>query len=750
MKKYVVNKLYSEQNRRWGEKYVSKNCRKYILIAVAIVFVFIVLLVTIGLIKEFKQGHISKFSGTQGDVCYTAECNRSADLLLSYMNKNADPCEDFYEFACGKYVADTVIPDDKSLTSLFAEVTDIVNEQLKAIVLEPITEDEPAPFRSMKNLYKSCMDIDTIEQLGIKPVLHYLSKAGGWPVLLKSDHQWKENNFSWTETIYKFRRIGYSADYFMDLSVLPDVKNSTTSKVQISEPSLTLRREYFAKGLNNTIVMEYYKYMVDVAVILGANKSFAEKEMKDALLFEMALSNITTPREEIRADLKKFYNATTVKEAEEKFPVVPWFEYINEILAPVERIEKSEIIIIRAARYLGQLEKLLQVTSKRAQANYLGWRAVQGSIGYLDGSIRNRQQSFISVISGATRRADRWVECVSIACGSFHIASGSKYVQKFFKNEGKAEAVEVVENIRQAMYNTLKEIDWMDDTTRENALKKAYAMVNHIAYPDELINASNIIAIYKNLYIEPGDYYGSVMNITKFSSDYSFAKLRELLNKTDWKTHSQADTVNAMYNLAENSMQFPAGILQRHFFSINRPKYINYGAIGFVVGHEITHAFDDKGSQYNENGNLANWWNEETWKKYVEKATCIVNQYSNYTVDEVGLKINGYVTQGENMADNNGVRVAYIAYNEWAKNNSVEQQLPNLAYNSRQMFWLSAASVWCGKYRTEALKLQVETGTHCPNKLRVIGSFSNQQAFSADFNCPIGSKMNPVNKCKVW
>jgi len=228
---------------------------------------------------------------------------------------------------------------------------------------------------------------------------------------------------------------------------------------------------------------------------------------------------------------------------------------------------------------------------------------------------------------------------------------------------------------------------------------------------------------------------------------------REKVNKTDWVRHGNPAVVNAFYSPLENSIQFPAGILQGVFFGSGRPKYLNYGAIGWVIGHEITHGFDDQGRQFDKEGNLRNWWHPDTSSRYLNKAECIIGQYSNYNFPELdNLPVNGINTQGENIADNGGIKEAYRAYNKWVQNNGQEPLLPGLNYTQRQMFWLSGANVWCSKARPQALKLSVLTGAHSPDKFRVQGTFSNMAGFSRDWGCPAGSNMNPAkqDKCKVW
>jgi predicted metalloendopeptidase len=293
----------------------------------------------------------------------------------------------------------------------------------------------------------------------------------------------------------------------------------------------------------------------------------------------------------------------------------------------------------------------------------------------------------------------------------------------------------------------------MDEDTKRQARVKAQGMVEHIGYPSELLEMSKLEDLYYGLELSPNAYLGNALNMTVFGTNYAFSKLREKVNKTDWVRHGRPAVVNAFYSPLENSIQFPAGILQGIFFSSDRPKYMNYGAIGWVIGHEITHGFDDQGRQFDEEGNLVDWWHPETKKRYLKKAQCIISQYGNYTIKALdNMQLNGINTQGENIADNGGIKEAYRAYNSWVSRNGAEPRLPGVNYTPRQLFWVSAANVWCAKYRPKALKLRVLTGVHSPDQFRVQGPFSNMDDFSRDFNCPVGSNMNPPkeNKCQVW
>lgn len=298
----------------------------------------------------------------------------------------------------------------------------------------------------------------------------------------------------------------------------------------------------------------------------------------------------------------------------------------------------------------------------------------------------------------------------------------------------------------------LQELDWMDSKTKTRALKKADQITPHIAYAKEILDDKLINEFYEGIDLQKDSYLKNIIRLKKFISLYYVKEFRNPIDKQSWKTHGGAAIVNAFYNPAENSIQFPAGILDGVFFNADRPLYMNYGAIGFVVGHEITHGFDDQGSQKDGDGNLVDWWEPETKKRYLEKAQCIIDQYGNYTVEVEGevLNVNGITTQGENIADNGGIKETFRAYESVVRKYGPEPILPGLGYSQRQLMWLSGASVWCSVKRPASLKNQVLTDPHSPGIYRVNGPFANMPEFAQDWGCPVGSKMNPVNRCNVW
>ncbi|KAM7362048.1 M13 family metallopeptidase neprilysin 2 isoform 1-T1 [Cochliomyia hominivorax] len=691
------------------------------------------------------------------DVCLSSECIHTASAVLSKMKPEIEPCDDFYQFACGTYIDETQIPEDKVAVNTFSVISDKLQEQLKDIITEERPETDPKHFRLPNALYKACMNKTLIETLGPKPIQQIAEKLGGWPVIV-GDTWDSDNTWTWQETVKKFRRLGFSMDYVVDFSIGVDLKNSTKRIIDLDQSSIGLSREYLVKGFNETLVSAYYDYMVDMAVLFGGDKETAKQELRESLQFEMDLANISWPNEK-RRNSNDLYNLRTIKQLQETYPYVQWLDYINALLPEGLKVTEDEVINLSVPSFFEDLGKLLERTNKRAIANYMMWRIHAFSVAFLSEEFRKRQLQYATALSGRQEQEARWKECVDIASGSgdtdedilgLAISVGSLYVRKHFKQDSKAIALEMVNNIRNVFSQILDEVPWMDEMTKMEAKKKLHSMTTHIGYPDEMLDNEKLEEYYRKLDIDPYKYFESFLKMNVFGTDYSFNKLRLPVNKTDWIRHARPAVVNAFYSSIENSIQFPAGILQGHFFNGHRPKYMNYGAIGYVIGHEITHGFDDQGRQFDVDGNLIDWWQPDTQKAYLEKAKCIIEQYGNYTDRQTGLNLNGINTQGENIADNGGIKESYLAYKQWVALNGEEPKLPGLDYTPQQMFWISAAQTWCAKYRKETLKMRITTGVHSPNEFRVLGSLSNMKDFSRDFQCPEGTPMNPMQKCEVW
>jgi len=670
-------------------------------------------------------------------------------MLYQNMDQTVNPCEDFYKFSCGGFEKRIIIPDDRSSWSQFSEIDKTLQGQLRMILEAGPQPGEATVFGKARAVFHACMDQGRIEQIGLGPLLDNLKSMGGWPVL--EGTSWDEKSFDWIDTTYKFRANSHSTDLLIDFSIVQDSRNSDWQVIDIDQASLGQAQTYLVKGMADRTVAAYYRYMVNVAMLLGAKRSDAEKEMRDALEFEMELAHASTPRE-MRRDANRMYNPMMIRDLSDYAPMVPWLTYINNILTPeILVVKDTERVILNEPGYLKNLTRIMARANKRTVANYMFFRAASSSIGYFTKAARKVQQEYSQELTGSTQEPPRWEECTGLVSGVFSSVIGHLYVKSHFKEDAKAAMDSMVKNIRKEMEHILARIQWMDPSTKQRAQKKLRDMKEYIGYPDELLQIPLLEDLYKDLRVSPATHFQNGIEIGKWSTAYVWSRMREKVDKTDWKRHDQPAIVNAFYSPIENSIQFPAGILQGNFFGTDRPRYMNYGGIGWVIGHEITHGFDDQGRQFDAEGNLKQWWEPATETNYLEKAQCIIWQYGNYTAQPIGINLNGVNTQGENIADNGGIKEAYMAYSRWAEMNPKEPQLPGfLKYSPKQMFWISAGNTWCSKYRAFALERRIRTGAHSPGPFRVKGPFSNTPQFAQDFNCPVGSGMNPVKKCEVW
>ena len=293
--------------------------------------------------------------------------------------------------------------------------------------------------------------------------------------------------------------------------------------------------------------------------------------------------------------------------------MVPWLDYINNILTKdLDQVVDTEIVIVDEPGYLKNLTQLLPKIENRTIANYMFWRVAAASLGYFNDAARKIQLEYAKNITGKKEETPRWRICTGTASGTFSSPIGNMYVSKHFNEEAKHAMEEMVRDIRGEFNQILTEIDWMDDETRVRAKEKLRTMKEYIAYPDEILVEKNLEDLYEDLHVGTDSYFLNGINVSVWSTNYAWKKLREKVDKTDWKRHGAPAVVNAFYSSIENSIQFPAGILQGNFFGSDRPSYMNYGGIGWVIGHEITHGFDDQGRQYDDKGNLENWWKDQT------------------------------------------------------------------------------------------------------------------------------------------
>ncbi|KAF2883618.1 hypothetical protein ILUMI_22552 [Ignelater luminosus] len=681
------------------------------------------------------------------EICLTPECVIAAADIIKRMDSRINPCDDFYEFTCGQYVRTTIIPEEESHTKVLSSSKDIIDHELKDI-LDTLKANKTQPFILLKQLYDECLNSNKIQRDNLKDFIKILSSVGGWPAV--AGKKWKDNNIDWKEMSLLLQKMGYYVNYLITLDTTIDPKNNTRYILKIDEPSLGLINEMLVDGTSNQVVEVYYRYMVEVAVALGANRNAAMKELQQSLEFEIQLAKISLPLA-IKYD-KVRYNNFSLQELNLKYSYIDWKEYVNNILNSTDiTVNEETVVNVINPQYLQDLSTLLKITSKRTITNYLIWRAVHASIPYLTQKLKEKKFPLDNALNGNSAAKTRNKECVDTVAEKLPLLLGTLYVHKHFDEETKEMTETMITDIKDAYANLMNKSDWMDNITKHNALEKLAALQSLVGYSYNTFYEEELQTYYSELQLDKRNYLRSILSVDLFSINKNLKRLNEKVNKMEWLGRMPNFEVNAEYIPEKNMIQIPAGILKSTYFNKNYPRYINYGSVGYVLGHEITHGFDNSGRMYDENGNIEKWWTNESNSVFEKNVECIIKQYTNYTIPELnGTHVNGNLTLDENIADNGGIKNAYLAYQAWVKRNGPEKILPGLNYTANQLFWISAGNIWCAKYRTEYVKRLVLQDPHSLSRFRVIGPFSNSDNFAHDFNCPLGSKMNPELKCQVW
>uniref|UniRef100_A0A8P4K8T2 Neprilysin n=1 Tax=Dicentrarchus labrax TaxID=13489 RepID=A0A8P4K8T2_DICLA len=620
------------------------------------------------------------------EICTTADCTQSASRLIENMDASVDPCDNFYQYACGGWLKKNIIPETSSRYSTF----DILRDELEVILK---VEGEAAALTKAKTLYKSCTNESLIELRGGAPLLDMLPDVFEWPIAVDN---WETNyGKTWRlEDVVAKLNEKYGTQLLVNFFVGTDDRDSNSHIIHVGQTSLgLLSRDYYAcTGPYAEACRAYEQFMIDLAKLIRTDRKLTINE--------------TRIREEVTRvmDLERdIANATDTPE------------------------DRNNPVLLYNKMELGDLN-----------ANF---------------TLEVESQA----LSGTTSEAAVWRQCALYVNNNLDNAVGRLYVQEAFSEKSKEL---MIKDIRQVFISNLDDLTWMDAETKKAAEEKARAIRERIGYSDNIMDDEYLNNEYKD------EYFENILQNLEYVQKKRLRKLRvklyctivsftvPLFNSTllvlsRWVTG--AAVVNAFYSSSKNQIVFPAGILQPPFFSKGQAKSLNYGGIGMVIGHEITHGFDDNGRNYDKDGDLKDWWTPDSTQRFLELSKCIVNQYGNFSWDLAnGLHLNGNNTLGENIADNGGIRQAYQAYKNYVKEHGEEPPLPGIDLSHNQLFFLNFAQVWCGTHRPEQAVNSIKVDVHSPGKFRVLGSLQNFPEFAKAFSCNKSSYMVPDNTCRVW
>ncbi|XP_010900959.1 neprilysin isoform X1 [Esox lucius] len=736
----------SAKKPRWTSLEIS------LITIVSLLFIIIVVLIVLFATQK-----------TNSDgVCTTADCTRSASRLIENMDPNVDPCDNFYEYACGGWLKKNIIPETSSRYSTF----DILRDELEVVlkgVLERSVAGEASALTKAKTLYRSCTNESQIENRGGAPLLDMLHDVFEWPIATDNWETVYGTTWKLEDAIARLNEK-YGTQVLVNFFIGTDDKDSNSHIIHFDQQTSLglLSRDYYAcTGPYEEPCRAYEQFMIDVAKLirtdrnLVVNETHIREDVARVLGLEKEIANATDTPEDRNNPVLQYnkmnlgvLNANFSLEVDTK--MFNWSYFTNTIMDTVGiTVPDTESVINYAPNYYRRLNPILNKYTKRDLQNYMVWRFVMNMVVGLSRQYRDTRKAFRKALYGTTSEAAVWRQCAIYVNNNMDNAVGRLYVEEAFSGESKELMDEMIAAIREVFIDNLDHLDWMDAETKKAAEEKAQAIRERIGYSENIKNDTYLNNEYKDLNYTADEYFENILTNLEHVQKKRLRKLRVKVNKEEWVTG--AAIVNAFYSSSKNQIVFPAGILQPPFFGKGQTKSLNFGGIGMVIGHEITHGFDDNGRNYDKDGDLKDWWTPSSTQKFVELSKCMVDQYGSFSWDLAnGLNLNGNNTLGENIADNGGIRQSYRAYLNYVEKNGNEPLLPGIALNHQQLFFLNFAQVWCGTHRPEHAVNSIKVDVHSPGKFRVLGSLQNFPEFAKAFNCPKNSNMRPEKTCQVW
>jgi putative endopeptidase len=639
------------------------------------------------------------------------------------LNKDVSPCDDFYQFACGGWLSSTEIPSDKARYGRFTQIFERNEATLHAVLEEARAKTLKSPVaEKIGAYYGACMDEEAVEKAGtsaIKPLLGIVKTVKNTKTLDAAIAKLHKNSIS---VLFRFGST-------------PDFVDATKMVGDMNQGGLGLPdRDYYLKedDRNKGIRKAYQEHVAAMLVLGGMSKSAAAKGAADVMKIETEIAKVSMPRED-RRDPRNIYHKIDRTGVEKLVPSFNWASYFKTVGTP-----NIKEITVDSEKFFGSLNGLRETVKPTAWRSYLTWHILHKTARLLPKAFVAENFKLSQAISGAKELPPRWKRCVSSTNGALGELVAQPYLERMFTPAAKAGADAMVNGITTAFGKILTDIEWMTEETKTKAFAKLGTISPMFGYPDTWKSY--------DWEVNPGNYAANALASSSYEKARDLAKIGKPYDRSEWFMSPQ--TTNAYYNPQANQMVFPAGILQPPFFSEKAHVPVNLGAMGMIVGHELSHGFDDSGAKFDGDGNMNNWWAEADLKKFEEKGECVVKQYAAYEPLE-GLNLNGKLTLGENIADMGGVKLAFMAYHEMLAD--ADKQLIADGYNEDQQFFLAVGQAWCSKSRDEITRALVVTDPHSPAAYRVIGSLSNSPEFAETWGCEVGSSpMAPANSCTVW
>ena len=659
---------------------------------------------------------------------YEPQLGRSG-IDLSAMDTNVSPCTNFYQYACGSWRAKNLVPPDQSRWSRFNELSErnlLVERKIleKAALASP---NRSAVDQKIGDYYAACMDENGIERRGVerlKPTLDSIQAL---------DSKWQLG----TE-LAKLKRIGVNGVFAFFAT--PDFKDASINVANIDQGGISLPdRDYYLKPDQRSFDLRqnYEQHVANMFDLLAKslNTTWDSKAKAAAVLkFETALAEASMDRV-LRRDPESRDHPMTTKDLPNLTSNFQWTAFISD-----ERTPAFTKINVGNPDFFKKLTSIIEQTSLDDLKTYLTWHLLLRSASALPRPfVEENFQFFGKTLNGQQELAPRWKRCVRATDRALGEALGQKFVEVAFSGPAKAKALELVGEIERSMKEDIEKASWMSEATKQQAYAKLSAVSNKIGYPEKWREYSSVV-------IKPDDYLGDEERAAAFEVHRNLSKIGNPVDKSEWGM--TPPTVNAYYSPPQNNINFPAGILQPPFYNPKADEAVNLGAIGVVVGHELTHGFDDQGRKYDGAGNLRDWWTPADSKNFETRAECVVKEYDKFSPVD-GVKLKGKLTLGENAADNGGIHLAYMAL----MRDLADKILPHTTldgFTAEQRFFLGFAQVWCENATDASSRVRAMTDPHSPGQFRANGVVQNMQEFERAFSCKDGDPMVAVQACRVW